>query len=407
MGGHLLLGWSRSNRHNLQSAGPVKPVPCTLSRSSHPLSTSLVVVLGLALAGCSGGGDASSGANESYKHVLLISLDTTRADALGVYGGTVAKTPRLDLLAETGVRFAEATTAAPTTLASHTSIMTGLHPRRHGVARNAFTVHEDNVMLAEVLKDQGFHTAGFIGSFALDEQFGFSQGFDSWDQEFDIITDGRHADQHQRTADQVTGAILNYVDAFDGSERLFLFAHYFDVHGPYAPPEPFASEYAEEWRTSDFGHVAHQIEKHQVELIGKKRQVYNMGLSRKLVELAHGDPLPGDTNLSALYAGELAYLDGQIGRLLDGLNAKGILEDCIILLTSDHGETFWEHGDFWHHGAWVYETNLHVPLILNLPDGRGRGLIVDEPGLDVGHLPHVARSPRHRNARARGRSQPS
>jgi arylsulfatase A-like enzyme len=361
----------------------VNSVPPFKLCPSNRLTTSIVIGLGFALAGCSGGGEGgestSSGVSEKYKHVLLISLDTTRADALAVYGGTAAKTPRLDRLAETGVMFASAATAAPTTLASHTSIMTGLHPRRHGVARNAFTVGEDNVMLAEVLKDHGFHTAGFIGSFALDQQFQFAQGFDSWDQDFDILLDGRTADQHQRTADVVTGAVLDYVDAFDGSERLFLFAHYFDVHGPYAPPEPFASDYMEEWRTSDFSHMAHQITLHQEELIGKKRKLYNMGMTRKLAELPHGNPLPGDTNLSALYAGELAFLDGQIGRLLDGLHAKGILQDCVVLLTADHGETFWEHGDFWHHGACVYETNLHVPLIVNLPDGRGRGTVVDEP----------------------------
>ncbi len=343
------------------------------------LATLVLLGLSLASSSCGAHEQAAKGPASPYKHILLISMDTTRADALAVYGGTAAKTPRLDKLANTGVRFQNATTAAPSTLASHTSIMTGLHPRRHGVARNAFRVSEDNIMLAEVLGQHGFHSAGFIGSFALDQQFQFAQGFNHWDQDFDILTDGRNADQHQRTADQVTGALLDYVGNFDGSQRLFLFAHYFDVHAPYAPPEPFASDYMDEWSTSDFGHMAHQIGLHQKELIGKERQVYTMGLSRKLAETAHGNPLPGDSNLSALYAGELAFLDGQIGRLLDGLSDKGILEDCLVLLTADHGETFWEHGDFWHHGAWVYETNLHVPLIVNLPDGRGRGTVIAEP----------------------------
>ncbi len=333
-------------------------------------------ILGL-LAGCSDG--SPGGQQGKYKHVLLISLDTTRADALAVYGGTAAKTPRLDKLANSGARFEQTTSAAPSTLASHTSIMTGLYPRRHGVARNAFRVNGENVMMAEVLSDNGFHTAGFAGSFAIDQLFDFNQGFDHWDQDFSISFDPRHADQHQRPADQVTGALLDYVGNFDGSERLFLFAHYFDVHAPYAPPEPYASQYMEQWPTSDFGHVDHQITKHQEELIGKKRPIYNVGLSRKLAESAHGNPLPGDENLSALYAGELAFLDSQIGHLLDGLEAKGILKDCMVILTADHGETFWEHGDFWHHGAWVYETNVRVPLLVYLPDGRGRGRVVAEP----------------------------
>lgn len=351
------------------------------SSSSRPLSVGMFFFTSALLLGsCSGDSDSTDGAPAgAYKHVLLISIDTTRADALGSYGGDASATPRLDKLAASGVRFADVTSAAPSTLSSHTSIMTGLYARRHGVARNGFMVPLKNVMLAEVLQSVGFHTAGFIGSFALDELFDFTQGFDHWDQQFTIEFDPRTSDQNQRPADEVTGAVLDYVSNFDGSQRLFLFAHYFDVHSPYAPPEPYATRYAKRWKRSDFGMIDHQIEKHQVELIGKTRSVYTQGISKRLAERATGESLPGDEDLAALYVGELAFLDTQIGRLLDGLQKKDILKDCIVVLTSDHGETFWEHGDFWHHGAWVYQTNVHVPLLVYLPDGRGRGRVVTDP----------------------------
>lgn len=339
------------------------------------------------LLGCSGGSQADF--EGPYKHVLLISLDTTRADALACYGGTAARTPRLDRLAASGVRFADVTAPAPSTLSSHTSIMTGLYPRRHGVARNGFMIHGDNVLLAEVLQQAGFHTAGFIGSFALDELFGFNQGFDHWDQEFSIEFDPRYADQNQRPAEQVTDAVLAHVGNYDGSDRLFLFAHYFDVHSPYAPPEPFLSEYAKSWMTSDFGVIERQVTLHQERLTGKQFQIYSDGIPRSLASRADGEMIPGDDNLAALYAGELAHLDDQVGRLLDGLEERGILQDCIVILTADHGETFWEHGDFWHHGAWVYQTNVDVPLIIQLPDGRGAGSVVSQPVSSVDIYPTV------------------
>jgi len=314
-------------------------------------------------------------------------MDTTRADRIGCYGGSAAETPRLDALASEGVLFEDATSAASTTLSSHTSLMTGLYPRRHGVARNGFMVHPDNVTLAEVLGENGFHTAGVIGSFALDQVFDFDQGFLHWDQDFDIEFDPRTADQNQRVAERVTDAALAHVGRLDPAGRLFLFVHYFDVHSPYAPPEPYAGEYAVSGgkRASTLGDIGKQAARHQKRVFGGTRPIYDVGLHRPLVEQVDGAAIGGDDELAALYDGELAYTDREIGRLLDGLDEGGFLEDCIVVLTADHGETFWEHGDFWHHGAWVYQTNVHVPFLLRLPDGRGRGRRVSAPvsGVDV------------------------
>ncbi len=346
--------------------------------SLRPFLAALLIALG------------SCGSSEEgpvYKHVLLISLDTTRADQLGCYGGRSAQTPRIDEVARGGIVFEQTMAAAPSTLASHTSIMTGLYPRRHGVARNGFTVNPENVMLAEVLRDNDFHTAGFIASFALDEVFGFDQGFNWWDQDFGTEVGAARTELNQRRGEAVTDAVLDHLDQYDGGDRLFLFAHYFDSHSPYDPPEPYSSEYAIPGglQTSDFGTLGRQITMHQELVNGKKRAVYDLGLSQDLARYSLAEKLPGDEDLKALYSGELAYLDAQVGRLLDGLASRGILEDTVIIITGDHGETFWEHGDFWHHGAWVYQTNVHVPFIVSLPDGRGKGERVSTPvsGVDV------------------------
>lgn len=352
-----------------------------MSRSAHLF---LPCLLSVALASCAG---ESGPAEPSYKHVLLVSLDTTRADQIGCYGGNVSKTPRIDAIAAEGVVFEEMMSAASSTLASHTSMMTGLYPRQHGVARNGFMVNNENVMLAEVLRDEGFHTAGFIASFALDQEFDFDQGFAFWDQEFGLNPGAGRTQMNQRRADKVTDAVLRHLDELDGGERLFLFAHYFDSHSPYDPPEPFNTEYAVPggMTTSTLGDLGKQITKHQELVNGKKRPVYDFGLSLELAQYAKAEKLPGDDDFKGLYNGELAYLDRELGRLFDGLEERELLRDTIVVITGDHGETFWEHGDFWHHGAWVYQTNVHVPFIVRLPGGEGAGRRIAEPvsGVDV------------------------
>ena len=327
-----------------------------------------------------------------YPHVVLISLDTLRADHLGCYGNETVATPGIDALASESTLFRSASTVVPTTLASHTTMMTGLYPRKHGVVRNGFMLNHDNVMLAEVLKEEGFHTAGFLGSFALDRVFDFNAGFDHFDQEFTIEYDPKNADQVQRRAEAVSDAVFSHLDEIDvEGERLFLFVHYFDAHAPFDPPEPYGAKYAREGGPikSDFADLGVQERAHQEALIGGHLSAFQMGLSPELVHGADGKPLPGDDDLAALYAGEVTYLDHHVGQLLDGLRERGILDDAIVILTGDHGETFWEHGDFWHHGAWVYETNLHVPLIVRMPDGRGRGQEVGDHVATIDLFPTI------------------
>lgn len=335
------------------------------------------------LAACGGGGEAPY--EGPYRHVVLVSLDTTRTDHLSCYEEGHAATPRLDALAAAGTRFEDVTAAAPTTLASHTSLMTGTWPHTHGVARNGFTVHGDNRMLAELLSEAGFHTAGFLGSFALESRFDFDQGFDAFDEDFSVLVDEENYDQNQRLAEEVTAAALAHVEEVrDEVDRLFLFLQYFDPHAPYGPPV------SEGVPRTTMREVDAAVRAHQKAITGEgygHAQVILRGLPRELVGAADGLALPEDQRLVEAYAGEVAYMDRCLGDLFDGLEAAGILDEAVVVVTADHGETMYEHHDFWNHGLWLHQTTVSVPLILTLPDGRGAGRTVSTPVSNVDVLP--------------------
>ncbi|MEL6430554.1 MAG: sulfatase [Planctomycetota bacterium] len=341
------------------------------------------------MVGCSGGSDDAP----RYRHVVVISLDTTRADRIGCYGAGEVLTPAIDGLAEEGVRFADCTSAAATTLASHASLFTGLVPPRHGIPRNGYVLDEENTTLAQRLDEAGFHCAGFIGSAALTARTGIDAGFAHYDEDFGIAAGEGGADQSQRPGTAVTAALLDHLDAQlarDGAEdaRLFLFAHYFDPHAPYAPPAAEVARYRAGFAVGDFARIENAVRQQQERATGRalgQNAVINDGLTAELLRGASGVPTATGRELDRLYAGEITATDAAVGRLLAGLAARGVLEDAIVVLTADHGETFWEHGNAWNHGLWVSQTDVSVPLIVRLPDGRGAGKVVDVPvsGVDV------------------------
>jgi arylsulfatase A-like enzyme len=270
--------------------------------------------------------------------------------------------------------------------------MTGLYPHTHGVPRNGFVLSPDNLMLAEILKRNGFRTAAFLGSFTLDRRFGFDRGFDEFNAEFDTVADMRTHDQDQRRAASVTDAALRWIDAAR-REPTFLFVHYFDAHAPYEPPPPFDRSYtrADGPKAAGPAEIDPAVREHQKHAIGAElgqERVIQDGLTR---DLATRDPGPAtelDRDLEALYDGEISYVDRELGRLLDGLAQRGWLEGSLVIVTSDHGETFAEHGDAWNHGLWVYETTVHVPLIVRRSD-RIASREVATPVSNVDVLPTV------------------
>lgn len=292
-------------------------------------------------------------------HLILISLDTTRADALSCDGDPpvpfhddtpeLPRTPTLDALAAEGVRFTRFYASTPSTLSSHTTLFTGLDPHEHGVVRNGFTLPADARTLASRLSAEGWQTRAVLGAAALEAGSGIERGFDVWD---DASSDLRGL-MYQSRADEVVDRALGLVAQRDPDRPLFLFVHLFDAHAPYEPPSPWAERF-----TADPPHP-----------------VYADPLApiRPLV----ADLAAGRAETSALaavngrYLGEVAWMDAQIARLLTGLRAAGLFDgDALVAVVGDHGEVLSEDPLFaWTHGNDVSEGATRVPLILR---GYGR-----------------------------------
>ncbi len=327
--------------------------------------------------GCSGGEPPAADAGEGLRHVVLVSIDTLRADHLGCYGHPFVRSPAIDGLAAEGVLFTQHVSAASTTLASHTSLMTGTHPHTHGARSNQALVDDSNVMLAEVLRDHGFRTAAFIGAAPLDPAFGFGQGFEHYDAEYQVRTGRSEVGAVQRRAGNVTSAALAWLDeqragrwrAQDG--RLFLFVHYFDVHAPYAAPRPYLGMYRHDDLDLAVG-TMEVLEELRQRLFADLGPFDEEGFLERAGRASPAAAAMSEA-LAAEYAAEVTYTDFHLARLLTALRRKGILDEALVLVTSDHGETLLEHSDVFTHGEDVFETEIRTPLVLRFPDGRFAG----------------------------------
>ena len=265
--------------------------------------------------------------------LLVVTLDTTRADRLGCYGNREIRTPHLDGLAKQGVLFSAATAVTPVTLPSHASLFTGLYPPNHGARANGlFRLHESHETLAERLRDHGFRTGAFVSSFVLDAQFGLSQGFDRYDDEIGAGDPNRAF--RTRTGDRTTDRALAWLDEQDEG-RFFLWVHYIDPHHDYAPPSPFRERYA--------------------------------------------------TNP---YDGEIAFVDAQVGRLLASLEERGLSETCLVVVVGDHGEGLGEHSERTH-GYLLYESTLRVPMLMACGSRLGGGVHFPRPVSQVDLVPSI------------------
>jgi arylsulfatase A-like enzyme len=256
-------------------------------------------------------------------------------------------------------------TVASTTLASHMSLMTGSYPHTHGVPRNGFVASDQNVTLAEALRRAGYVTAGFIAAFALDSRFNFAQGSDHYDEDFDILAKGRGPDQNERRAEKVTDAVIDYLDAADLSRSQFLFVHYFDPHMFYDPPPPYDQMY---------------------------------GASPGAIPIEPSEAtmprpwLKGYANLLSKYAGEISYMDAQFGRLLDYFRRRGVLDNALLIVTSDHGELFVPYrAKLFDHGWTVRQSEVHAVGIIRLPGGNHSGARLELPISSIDIAPTVLR----------------
>jgi arylsulfatase A-like enzyme/Tfp pilus assembly protein PilF len=268
-------------------------------------------------------------------NILLVTIDTVRADHIGAYGYAKGSTPVLDRLAREGVRFADATTQAPLTGPAHAAILTGLYPARYGVRDNATTPIPPGVTtMAEMFKSAGYRTGGFVGAFLLSAPYGFGQGFDAFDASFAGYTDGAKL-QVQRRGQAVTDAVTKWLAA-QSTQPFFVWAHLYDAHAPYDAPAPYDTRFK-----------------------------------------------------AAPYDGEIAYVDACIGRLIDALEKSGRLDRTVVAVIADHGESLGEHGEQ-EHGVFLYEPVLRVPWIMRLPNHAHAGTVVTEQVRAIDVLPTLA-----------------
>ena len=241
-------------------------------------------------------------------NIILITVDTLRADHVGSYGAGLVATPVMDGIARDGILFENAYCPKPHTAPSHATILTSLYPRQHGVMLNGHSLPHRFETLAEVLREEGYVTSAFVAVFMLSAEFGFDQGFERFDDEME---------HGLRTAGEMVHKILPWLEKNAG-KSFFMWIHLYDPHVPLIPPEPFKSKY------------------------------------------------PGD-DYTSLYRAEVAYTDSRLGLILAALKALSIEEETIVILTSDHGESLGEH-DYWGHGQQLYEVSVRVPLIVKIPE---------------------------------------
>ena len=281
-------------------------------------------------------------------NILFISVDTLRQDHLGCYGYPRSTSPRIDEIARRGTVFETGVSTSSWTLPAHTSMLTGLYPAFHGLQDDGSTLSSEIMTLGEALRESGYHTMGVVSHVYVSSEFGLDRGFDRFDDS--LIRGGAR--------NPIAGEVVDAALELFGSvprKPYFAFLHFFDPHWDYAAPEPFRDAFADP---------------------GYRGAID--GTLRAMMPYLRGDRTMPPADLAqaiALYDGEIAYLDAQIGRLLDRLREMGLMEGTVVVLTADHGEEFREHGRLGH-GKTLFGEVLAVPIILSghsaFPAGRRR-----------------------------------
>lgn len=275
-----------------------------------------------------------AGVSRNRLNLVVVTLDTTRADRIGAYGARDVETPAFDRLATEGVLFEQAVSAAPLTLPAHSSIFTGKFPPEHGVRDNGgFFLGPAQLTLAEILEQRGYRTGAFVAAYVLDSKWGINQGFDTYVDDFDLSqVRSVSLSAIQRPGNEVLDKALPWIEQ-PGDAPFFAWIHLYDPHSPYRPPEPFASRY--------------------------KDHPYN---------------------------GEIAFADSQIARLISQLKTRGLYDRTVIAVLGDHGESLGDHGES-SHGFFIYNSVTHVPFVVRTPFSQLAGRRVADPVRSVDVMP--------------------
>lgn len=281
----------------------------------------LLVVVGYFLLNLMTGCSERQQAALSGKNLLLVSIDTLRADHLSPYGKDI-DTPVIQRLADEGILFERVSAPAPMTQPSHSSLFTGMYVGRHGVRDNFnYVLNDQAVTLAECFQQAGYETAGFVASTVMSTRTGLAQGFETYDDRFSRRDYAIHP-MVQRDGEDVRDLALKWLRNRTSQKPFFLFTHFFDPHLPYAPPPDIQEKYGQR-----------------------------------------------------LYDGEIVKVDRCLAAIVEELEKSSLSADTLIVVLSDHGESLNEH-DEQAHGLFLYESTMHVPLIFRFPDGKGKGMRV-------------------------------
>ena len=271
-------------------------------------------------------------------NVLLITIDTLRADRLGCYGYQKIETPHIDKLAQEGVLLENNIADVPLTLPSHASMLTGTYVLYHNVRDNGnFILRKKYQTIAEMLKEYGYNTSAFVSAFVVDSRFGLDQGFDYYYDFDEEILDEEKAlalSEIQRIGEETNRVFFDWLRK-NYRNRFFTWLHLYDPHDPYAPPEPYRTRYSH-----------------------------------------------------SLYDGEVAYIDMLMGEIISRLGALGILENTLIIFASDHGEALGEHNEETHQ-YFIYDSVMHVPLIFRLPSLLPQGKVIKEQTRNIDIVPTI------------------
>ncbi len=267
---------------------------------------SLCVVLAALIGAC------TAEPPDSRPNVVIVTLDTTRVDAIGCYGGPTGVSPTIDAFAREGVLFRNAYSSVPLTLPAHSSLFTGRYPDEHGVRTNSsYVLPEEEITLAEILNEEGYETGAFVAAYVLDRQFGLAQGFEHYDDQLEAV-DLAEKTVAELSADVITDRALAWLAERDEDRPFLAWIHYYDPHYPHELPAGEASKFA------------------------------------------------------STYHDEVAFVDAQLARVRRWLEQSGELSNTLVVLTADHGEGQGEHGEHTH-GYFIYQGTQHIPLILSHP----------------------------------------
>jgi len=321
--------------------------------------------------------------SEQAPNLLLVTMDTTRADHMGAYGAVavvdgeeVSPTPVFDQLAQRGSIFTNATAQIAVTGPSHLSILSGVGPWTTGNLLNGVPLPEGTALIQERFLQSGYSTGAFVSAYVLEGKLGFDRGFQTYDDDFNrphgssrlltkrilsMVSRRFQPDELlERVGGDTVGAALSWLDSRDGPWMLWV--HLFDAHGPYEPPAPYDTMFYGQGDPRDPANTTME----QVEDVA----VYLESSLRGITDLDW---------VTSQYMGEIAYADSQLGRLIDGVQGRGELSETLVVITADHGESLGDNGVWFNHGDDLYDASTQVPLLMFWPDVVPAGAMFSEP----------------------------